>query len=371
MTADGPENEQPLFLHQVTGGKRKRRGSGGMMIVAGVVALGLGGIGTVALLSFADNPIERKVIGVASLTAAKRCLGEHDLTCAEADYRAYIAKYPNDANATAILAITLTQDGHHEEAIPYYKKAAALGVDTYDFDANYATSLENTGDTDGAIKMNYAALKIVPSLVDVRGSLANELVSKGRTDEALDLLETFDRSLTDRGEAPYFTAQIERIRSKAGRPSTDQGSPATPAGGQVASNAAPAGPGGDLIALEADHGALYVPVLIDNAITLKFVVDSGATDVVIPSDVARNLMQMGQLTRSDFLGNGWAILADGSRVPSRVYNIRSLKIGSHELKNVTASVTNGRGVALLGQSFLRRFKSWSIDNRRRVLVLQE
>lgn len=39
------------------------------------------------------------------------------------------------------------------------------------------------------------------------------------------------------------------------------------------------------IPLQNDHGTYVVPVLINSQITLKFTIDSGAADVVIPKDV--------------------------------------------------------------------------------------
>jgi hypothetical protein len=45
-------------------------------------------------------------------------------------------------------------------------------------------------------------------------------------------------------------------------------------------------------------------------------------------------------------------------------------IGDVTLHDVLAS-TNPGNTALLGQSFLRRFKSWSLDYSRGVLVLQQ
>ena len=45
-----------------------------------------------------------------------------------------------------------------------------------------------------------------------------------------------------------------------------------------------------------------VPVLINNAITLDFVVDSGATDVSIPEDVVITLMRAGTIQAADFRG---------------------------------------------------------------------
>ena len=73
---------------------------------------------------------------------------------------------------------------------------------------------------------------------------------------------------------------------------------------------------------------------------------------------------------SDFLGEKTYVLADGSRVPSRTFRIRSLKVGNKVLANVSGSVSPVQGSLLLGQSFLRRFKSWSVDNSKHSLVLE-
>ncbi len=62
-------------------------------------------------------------------------------------------------------------------------------------------------------------------------------------------------------------------------------------------------------------------------------------------------------------------LADGSTTDSQTFRIRSLKVGDTVLENVKGSVSDTKGTLLLGQSFLKNFKSWSIDNSRNVLVL--
>jgi len=46
-------------------------------------------------------------------------------------------------------------------------------------------------------------------------------------------------------------------------------------------------------------------------------------------------------------------------------------VGDREIRDVTATISRRGSMLLLGQSFLRKFKSWSIDNRRRVLVLED
>jgi predicted aspartyl protease len=91
--------------------------------------------------------------------------------------------------------------------------------------------------------------------------------------------------------------------------------------------------------------------------------------VSIPADVVSTLMRTGTIQESDFVGKKTYRLADGSSVPSVTFLIRSLKVGNHLLENVTGSVASAQADLLLGQSFLRRFNSWSIDNKRQMLLL--
>jgi gag-polyprotein putative aspartyl protease/PAN domain len=124
------------------------------------------------------------------------------------------------------------------------------------------------------------------------------------------------------------------------------------------------------VPLQMEGGTYVVPVLINEAIALNFVVDSGADDVAIPADVVMTLMRTGTLKNSDFLGTQTYVLADGSKVPSETFRIRSLKIGNQILENVHGSVVPVQGSLLLGRSFLGRFKSWAVDNIKHLLILQ-
>jgi len=90
----------------------------------------------------------------------------------------------------------------------------------------------------------------------------------------------------------------------------------------------------------------------------------------VPADVVTTLMRTGTINQSDFIGAKKYTLADGSTTSSPTFRIRSLKVGDIVLQNVMGSMANVKGDLLLGQSFLCRFKSWSIDNARHVLVLE-
>lgn len=129
------------------------------------------------------------------------------------------------------------------------------------------------------------------------------------------------------------------------------------------------GGGATVVPMLAEAGTFVVPVRINDQITLKFVIDSGASDVSVPADVVMTLLRTGTITNDDFLGTQKYRMADGSTVPSQQFTIRSLKVGDRTLTDVAGSVAPVEGSLLLGQSFLRRFKSWSIDNQSGALIL--
>jgi clan AA aspartic protease (TIGR02281 family) len=125
------------------------------------------------------------------------------------------------------------------------------------------------------------------------------------------------------------------------------------------------------VPLKKDRGTFVVPVQINGAITLDFTIDSGASDVSVPADVFSTLTRTGTIKTADIIGEKTYVLADGSKSQSVTFNIRSLKVGNRLVENVRGSVAPVRGSLLLGQSFLERFKSWSIDNTKHELVLKQ
>jgi hypothetical protein len=125
------------------------------------------------------------------------------------------------------------------------------------------------------------------------------------------------------------------------------------------------------VPLVRDHGTFLVPVLLNNSITLKFTIDSGAADVSLPEDVVSTLVRTGSIAKTDFLDSQMYQLADGSMQMARRLRIRSLRLGTFELHDVTASVAPTAGGLLLGQTFLTKLNSWTIDNQRGLLLFNE
>ena len=119
------------------------------------------------------------------------------------------------------------------------------------------------------------------------------------------------------------------------------------------------------------HGTLQVPVVVNDKISLNFTIDSGATDVSVPAAVFSTLSRNGTVSPQDLLDKRLYKLADGSGEISQRFRIRSLRVGRLEVRDVIASVGDSGGLLLLGQSFLSRLKSWSIDNERQTLLITE
>jgi len=127
----------------------------------------------------------------------------------------------------------------------------------------------------------------------------------------------------------------------------------------------------ETVRLEDDHGTYMVPVRINGQMTIPFVIDTGAADTAIPADVFLALLRTQTVKDSDFIGTGSYVMADGSEHSSNRFVLRELQVGDHIVRNVIAHVVPVKGDPLLGQTFLSKLPSWTIDNVKHLLVLQD
>lgn len=121
--------------------------------------------------------------------------------------------------------------------------------------------------------------------------------------------------------------------------------------------------------LKKQGGVYILPVRINGVITLNFTLDSGASEVVIPADVALTLVRAGTINDRDFLNGQTYKLADGSTLKSARFVIRELELGGIKIPNVPCSVVPIAGDLLLGQSLLGRLDSWTLDNKANKLII--
>jgi hypothetical protein len=111
-------------------------------------------------------------------------------------------------------------------------------------------------------------------------------------------------------------------------------------------------------------------MIINGAVIIPFVLDSGSADVQLPAEVVLTLIRTGTLSEQDFIGASSYVLANGATLRGSRFRIREMKLGRYVVRSVAASVGPAiRSEALLGQSFRIKFPSWTLDNERHVLIL--
>lgn len=125
------------------------------------------------------------------------------------------------------------------------------------------------------------------------------------------------------------------------------------------------------VPLTARGGGHMVQVALAGVCCLPFLLDSGASDVSIPPFLFAALIKGGHVTRADMIDVRTYVTASGT-VEGLRFRMPPITVGGITVRNVVGSVSpdGPPDMLLLGQSFLQRFRSWSIDNTTNELVLR-
>jgi len=124
------------------------------------------------------------------------------------------------------------------------------------------------------------------------------------------------------------------------------------------------------IPLMRTGGVYQVAATINGWLVRPFIIDSGSADVQVSADVFLALYPRGGPAPRFLPGVSYR-LADGRVIRSGRFVIRSLRVGDYVFPDVSASIGSSGAPLLLGQNVLARLGTWTIDNRRSVLVLAE
>ncbi len=126
----------------------------------------------------------------------------------------------------------------------------------------------------------------------------------------------------------------------------------------------------NIIPMENINGVRYVWIEI-NGIKLKFIFDTGASNICISSAEATVLYRQGTLQKEDILDVQYFIDATGNVSVGTKINLKTVKIGNRVLHNIEATVIdNNVAPLLLGQSALEKFGKISIDNKNNVIIFE-
>jgi clan AA aspartic protease (TIGR02281 family) len=109
---------------------------------------------------------------------------------------------------------------------------------------------------------------------------------------------------------------------------------------------------------------MMVNARLNRSVTARFLIDTGATDVLIPQSVADQLgIQIGPETRTKRYSTANGI------IENPVVMLRSVDLGGAIVKNVPASISSSMKVGLLGLSFFNHF-TYNIDAAKGVVTLR-
>ena len=90
-----------------------------------------------------------------------------------------------------------------------------------------------------------------------------------------------------------------------------------------------------------------------------FLFDTGASDMIINTEIEKQLIANGCLSEDNYLGETEYELADGTTAKGQIVVLNNVKIGSYVVDNVMVSIIEG-GSLLCGHSLLNKFKKWEL-----------
>ena len=103
-------------------------------------------------------------------------------------------------------------------------------------------------------------------------------------------------------------------------------------------------------------------------ITKYYIFDTGATFLVINSDVEQELFSSGSISFDSYKGTTEVMLANNEIIESKLVELNNVTIGDYTIDHVTAAIIDG-GSLLCGHSLLNKFKKWEIDTEQKQLIL--
>jgi len=123
-----------------------------------------------------------------------------------------------------------------------------------------------------------------------------------------------------------------------------------------------------LVPLTDYLGLGYKVKISISGISKYYLLDTGASDLLIDRDTERELLLNGTLKRENYLGKEDYVMANNQTVQAQNVLVDHIVIGDYTVNNVVIGILD-EGSLLCGVSFLDKFKKWEIDKQNKVLIL--
>ncbi|MCF7569643.1 retroviral-like aspartic protease family protein [Sabulilitoribacter arenilitoris] len=124
------------------------------------------------------------------------------------------------------------------------------------------------------------------------------------------------------------------------------------------------------IKLKRESGVYHISIDI-GGVTKSFVLDSGASEISLSSELEKEFIARGIIKKESYLEPALYRIADGSIISKKRVVLKNIKVGEYIVNNVTASIGSSNIPLLLGKSFLDKFSKWTIDNTSEKLILEK
>jgi clan AA aspartic protease (TIGR02281 family) len=123
------------------------------------------------------------------------------------------------------------------------------------------------------------------------------------------------------------------------------------------------------IKMEKQGGVFVLPCKV-NGLNLKFIMDTGASDVSISLTEAAFMLKNDYMSEKDLIGTTYYQIADGNVMEGTEVILREIEIGGKKLYNVKASISHSLSAPLLlGQSALSKLGKIQVDYSNNTLII--
>ena len=130
------------------------------------------------------------------------------------------------------------------------------------------------------------------------------------------------------------------------------------------------GPVTDTLSVLNINGMSYVKVKIGSQL-LVWLLDTGASDMLISSDIETILKTEKVLSDQSYLGTSEYEMANGSIEICRKYKVNDVRFGKYYLNNIVVAVSDKAKRILVGRSLLNKFSSWKLNNADNTLIVSQ
>lgn len=122
------------------------------------------------------------------------------------------------------------------------------------------------------------------------------------------------------------------------------------------------------IQMEEGNGVFFVPGKV-NGLELKFIFDTGASNVSISLSEAAFMLKNGYLDADDIIGSSYSQIANGDLIENTDIILREIEIGGIKIKDIRASVSHTLSAPLLlGQSAIQKLGPIQIDGNKLIIA---